>query len=66
MQSSQKMRSKAFIHNDEVTCFHVAIQGTQKMVVMGYHNFKDEVLIKSRQAGQKMDGIAGKFKEENQ
>jgi hypothetical protein len=46
MQSNQKMRYEAFIHNDEVTCFHVAIRGTQKMVVMGHNNFKDEALIK--------------------
>jgi hypothetical protein len=35
MQSSQKRRFEAFIHNDEVTCFHVVLQGTQKMIVIG-------------------------------
>jgi hypothetical protein len=40
------MKFKALIHNDEVTCFQIVVQGTQKMVVMGYHNFKDEALIK--------------------
>jgi hypothetical protein len=59
------MRSEAFIHNDDVTCFHVAVQGTQKMVVMGSHNFEDEVLIKRRRASQKMNGMGGKLKDEN-
>jgi hypothetical protein len=46
MQNSWKMKYEAFIHNDDVTCFHVVVQGTQKVVVMGHHNFEDEVLIK--------------------
>jgi hypothetical protein len=46
MQNNQHMGSKGFIHNHDVTCFHVAIQGTQKVVGMDCHNFKDEVLIK--------------------
>jgi hypothetical protein len=46
MHNSQKMRFGAFVHNDEVTCFHVVVQGTQQMVVMGLHNFKDDALIK--------------------
>jgi len=40
------MISNAFIHNDEVTCFHMVVQGTQKVIVMDHQNFKDEVLIK--------------------
>jgi hypothetical protein len=48
MQSSQKMRSEALIHNEVVTCFHVALQGTQKMIMMDHHNFKDETLIKKQ------------------
>jgi hypothetical protein len=32
------MKYEAFIHNDDAKCFHVAIQGTQKMVVMGRIN----------------------------
>jgi hypothetical protein len=28
MKKSQKMRSEAFIHNDDVTCFHMVGQGT--------------------------------------
>jgi hypothetical protein len=46
MQNSQQMRSKTFIHNDDMMCFNMAIQGTQKVLVMGHHNFKDELLIK--------------------
>jgi hypothetical protein len=41
MQKSQKMRSEVFIHNDDVMCFHMALQGAQKVVVIGCHNFKD-------------------------
>jgi hypothetical protein len=40
------MRSEAFIHNDDVRCFHVVIKKTQKMVMMGHHNFEDKVIIK--------------------
>jgi hypothetical protein len=58
------MRFEAFIHNDDVTSFHVAIQGTQKVVVMGFHNFKNEELIKRRRVGQKMDAMGEKFKDE--
>jgi len=43
----------------------VVVQGTQKMVVMGHHNFKDEALIKRWWAGQKMNGISKKVKDEN-
>jgi hypothetical protein len=46
IHNSWKMIFEAFIHNDDMTFFHVAIQGTQKVVVMGCHNFKDEALIK--------------------
>ncbi len=40
----KKMTFEAFIHNDEVTCFHVVVLGTQKVIVMGRYNFKDEAL----------------------
>jgi hypothetical protein len=59
------MRSKGFIHNNDVTCFHVALQRTQKMVVICCHNFKDEVSIKRWWASQKMNGMGEKFKDEN-
>jgi hypothetical protein len=40
------MKYAMFIHNDDVKCFHMATQGTHKLVVMGYINFKDHALIK--------------------
>jgi hypothetical protein len=46
MWNNRKMKSTTFIHNDDVKCFHVAIQGTHKLVVMGCINFEDHVLIK--------------------
>jgi hypothetical protein len=46
MWTYQKMKSEAFIHNDDVMCFHVDVQGTQKMVVMGNIKFEDQALIK--------------------
>jgi hypothetical protein len=46
MWTNRKMKSKVFIHNDDAKCFHMVIQGTQKMVVMGRINFKDQALIK--------------------
>ncbi len=55
-----------FIHNDDVTCFHVAVQGTQKMVVMGRHNFKNEALIKRWHASQKMNVTGEKLKDKKQ
>ncbi len=35
-----------FIHNDDVMCFHVVVQGTYKFAMMAYINFKDHVSIK--------------------
>jgi hypothetical protein len=46
MLNNQKMKFEVFIHNDDMKCFHMVIQGTQKVVMMGYINFKDETLIK--------------------
>jgi hypothetical protein len=40
------MKSMMFIHNDDVKCFHMAVQKTHKLVVMGRINFKDHALIK--------------------
>jgi hypothetical protein len=40
------MKSRAFIHNDDVKCFHMAVQGTHKFIMMGRINFKDRVIIK--------------------
>jgi len=49
------MKSVTFIHNDDVKCFHMAIQGTHKLVVMGHINFKDHVSIKRRWVDEKMN-----------
>ncbi len=34
------------------------------MLMMGHHNFKDELLIKRWWVDQKMNGMGGKFKDE--
>jgi hypothetical protein len=48
MWSNHKMNFVASIHNDDMKCFHVAIQDTHKLVVMGHINFENHVLIKRR------------------
>jgi hypothetical protein len=58
------MKFVAFIHNDDVKCFHVAIQGTHKPIVMGHINFENHVLIKRQWVGQKMNAINRTFKDE--
>jgi hypothetical protein len=47
------MKFVTFIHNDDVKCFHVAIQGTHKLVMMGRINFENHVLIKGRRVDEK-------------
>jgi hypothetical protein len=42
----------------------MAIQKTQKMVMMGCINFKDETLIKIRWASKKMNVMGKKLKDE--
>jgi hypothetical protein len=64
MWSNQKMKFAAFIHNDDVKCFHVAIQETHKLVVMGHINFEDHALIKRRYACKKMNATCRRFKDE--
>ncbi len=39
--TNQKMIYEMFIHNDDVMCFHVVVQRTQKMVVTGSINIED-------------------------
>jgi hypothetical protein len=46
MCNNQKMKFATFIHNDDDKCFHVVVQGTHKVVVMGRINFEDHALIK--------------------
>jgi hypothetical protein len=40
------MKFMTFVHNDDVKCFHMVVQKTHKLLVMGCINFKDYVLIK--------------------
>jgi len=47
------MKSMTSFHNDEVKCFHMAIQKTHKFVMMGHINFEDHTLIKKWQVGKK-------------
>jgi hypothetical protein len=47
MWNNRKMKFATFIHNDDVKCFHVPIQGTHKTYSDGCRiNFKDHALIK--------------------
>jgi hypothetical protein len=48
MWNNRKMKCVMFIHNDDVKCFHVVVQGTHKLVMMGCINFKDHALIKRK------------------
>jgi hypothetical protein len=63
MWNNQKMKFAMFIHNDDAKCFHVNVQGTHKLVVMGHINFEDHVLIERWWAGKKMNAMGGKFKD---
>ncbi len=63
MWSNWKMKFATFIHNDDAKCFHVAIQGTNELVMMGYINFEDHALIKRQQENEKMNVMGGKFKD---
>ncbi len=64
MWNNQKMKFAAFIHNDDTKCFHVAVQGTHKLIMVGRINSKDHALIKRQWVGKKMNVIGGKFKDE--
>ncbi len=64
MWSNWKMKFATFIHNDDVKCFHVVVQATHKLVVMGRINFKDHVLMKRRQENEKMNVTSEMFKDE--
>jgi hypothetical protein len=63
MWSNQKMKFVGSIHNDDMKCFHVAVQHTHKLVVMGHINFEDHVLIKRWWACKKMNATSGMFKD---
>jgi hypothetical protein len=63
MWSNWKMKFVTFIHNDDTKCFHMVVQKTHKLVVMGCVNFEDHTLIKRRHGGKKMTIMVGKFKD---
>ncbi len=64
MWSYQKIKFEVFIHNDDVKCFQVVVEGTQKMVMMGCINFEDQTLIRRWWACEKMNVAGGKRKNE--
>jgi hypothetical protein len=45
-------------------CFHVAVQETDKLVMMGCINFDDHALIKKQKVGKKMNVTGEMFKDE--
>jgi hypothetical protein len=45
MWNNWKMQFATFIHNDDTKNFHVVVQGTHKLVMMGRINFEDFALI---------------------
>jgi hypothetical protein len=53
MWNNPKMKFATFIHNDDVKCLHVVVQGTHKFVMMGHINFVDQVSIKRWREGKK-------------
>ncbi len=58
------MKFTTFIHNDDVKCFHVVMQRTHKLIVMGRINFEDHALIKRWRANEKMNVMGEMFKDE--
>ncbi len=63
MWSNWNIKSATFIHNDDTKCFHVVVQGTHKLIVMGHINFEDHVLIKKQCTNEKMNVAGGMFKD---
>jgi hypothetical protein len=47
------MKSMMFIHNYDAKCFHVVVQATHKLIMMGHINFKDHALIKNNEQMKK-------------
>ncbi len=58
------MKFATFIHNDDVKCFHVVIQRTHKLVVMGRINVEDHALIKRQWTDENMNVTSKMFKDE--
>jgi hypothetical protein len=52
------MKFVTFIHNDDAKCFHMVVQGTHKLVMIGCINFEDHVLIKRQRVDEKMNVTA--------
>jgi hypothetical protein len=63
MWSNQKMKFASLTHNDDAKSFHMALQGTNKLVVMGHINFEDHALIKRQRAYEKMNVTSKMFKD---
>jgi hypothetical protein len=57
------MKSATSIHNDDMKCFHVVVQETHKLVVMGCINFEDHALLKKWWACKKMNVMGERFKD---
>jgi len=57
------MKSATFIHNYDVKCFHVVVQGTQTCSDGSYY-FEDHMLIKRRWVDEKMNVIGRMCKDE--
>ncbi len=64
MWNDRKMKYVIFIHNDDVKCFHMVIQGTYKLIMMGHINFRDHALIKRWKVDEKMNVTSRMFKDE--
>jgi hypothetical protein len=57
------MKSTTFIHNDDAKCFHMVVQGTNKLVVMGRINFEDHALIKRQWVDEKLNVMGKMFRD---
>ncbi len=58
------MKFATFIHNDDAKCFHMVVQRTNKLIVIGHINLKVQVLIKRCWTNEKMNVMGGMFKDE--
>jgi hypothetical protein len=57
------MKFTTYIHNDDVKHFHMAIQRTHKLVVMGCINFQNHALVKRWWVDEKMNVMGRMFKD---
>ncbi len=63
MWNNRNLKSVMFIHNDDAKCFHMVVQGTNKLVMTSCINFKDHALIKIQWANEKMNVTGKTFKD---